>query len=108
MIDEARKAVLGRLIIDAPPSSPTTVGSTVASISTFIECSRIPPSSTASGPSHSRRSSMLQPSCFSASALICADYARVLERYHRTQSKAFGGRAQRRGIHVDALLDDPA
>ena len=42
------------------------------------------------------------------SALIGADYARGLERYHRTQSKAFGGRAQRGGVHVDALLDDPA
>src|SRR5690242_7497127 len=51
---------------------------------------------------------MLQPSCFSASALIYADYARVLERYHRTQSKAFGGRTQRRSVHVDALLGDLA
>src|SRR6185312_4456440 len=105
MIDEARKAVLGRLIMLAPPSSPTTVGSTVASISTFIECSRMPPSSTASAPSHSRRSSMLQPSRRTAPCSIGADYARVVERYHRTQSKAFSGRPQRGGVHVDALLD---
>src|SRR5437763_10889571 len=89
MIDEARNAVLGRLISAAPPSSPTMVGSTVASISTFIECSRMPPSSTASGASHSRRTSMLQPCRSSAPAFMGADYASPLPRYHRRRSGAF-------------------
>ncbi len=52
-IDEARNAVVGQLIRAAPPTSSTMLGSTVASIITFIECSSTPPSSTASKGSHS-------------------------------------------------------
>src|SRR5690242_1417595 len=61
-IDEARNAVVGQCIRAAPPSSPTIVGKTVASSSTFIECSSTPPASTTSGGSHSRLRSDRQPS----------------------------------------------
>src|SRR5438105_931212 len=73
-IDEARKAVVGQCIKDAPPSSPTMVGSTVASSSTFIECSSTPPRSTASGGSHSGFRSDRQPSIVSPPPIIRQDY----------------------------------
>ena len=60
-IDEARKAVVGQLTIAAPPTSATMLGSTVASISTFIECRRTPPTSATSRGIHSRFSSADQP-----------------------------------------------
>ena len=60
-MDEATNAVVGQCINAAPPSSPTIVGSTVASISTFIECSSTPPSRTASADSHSGLTSARQP-----------------------------------------------
>ncbi len=61
-IDEARKALLVQLISVAPPTSSTTLGSTVASISTFMECSSTPPTSTATAGSQAGRSSADQPS----------------------------------------------
>jgi hypothetical protein len=61
-IDEARKALLVQLIKVAPPTSSTTLGSTVASISTFMECSSTPPTSTATAGSQAGRSSADQPS----------------------------------------------
>src|ERR1700736_3404288 len=42
-IEEATKAVVGQLMRLAPPSSATTLGRSVAVISTFIECSSTPP-----------------------------------------------------------------
>ncbi len=60
-IDEARKAVVGQLIIDVPPTSSTMLGSTVASISTFIECRRTPPTSATRRGNHSRFRSADQP-----------------------------------------------
>jgi hypothetical protein len=45
-IEEATKAVVGQLIRLAPPSSATMLGSSVAVISTFIECSSTPPNKT--------------------------------------------------------------
>src|SRR5258708_2430470 len=81
-IDEATNAVVGQCISAAPPSSPTMVGSTVASISTFIECSSTPPSSTASAASHSGLASARQPPVAVVSGLFAsppsampADYA---------------------------------
>src|ERR1700688_4554063 len=53
-MDDARNAVVGQLNIATPPSSPTIDGSTVVSISTFMDCSSTPPSSTASVGIHSR------------------------------------------------------
>src|SRR5215469_4957264 len=47
IIEEATKAVVGQLIRLAPPSSATTLGRSVAVISTFIECSSTPPNRTA-------------------------------------------------------------
>ena len=60
-IDEARKAVVGQLIIAVPPTSSTMLGRTVASINTFIECSRTPPTSATRRGSHSRLRSADQP-----------------------------------------------
>jgi len=45
-IEEATKAVVGQLMRLAPPSSATTLGRSVAVISTFIECSSTPPNNT--------------------------------------------------------------
>src|ERR1700730_3548603 len=45
-IEEATKAVVVQLIKLAPPSSATTLGKSVAVISTFIECSSTPPNNT--------------------------------------------------------------
>jgi hypothetical protein len=42
IIEEATKAVVGQLMRLAPPSSATTLGRSVAVISTFIECSSTP------------------------------------------------------------------
>src|ERR1043165_4479366 len=52
-IDDARKAVVGQLIMVAPPTSSTRLGSTVATISTLTECRSTPPNSTASAGSRS-------------------------------------------------------
>jgi len=60
-IDDARKALLVQLIKVAPPTSATTVGSTVDSISTFMECSSTPPTKTATAGSQAGRSSAPQP-----------------------------------------------
>src|SRR5215467_15604796 len=46
IIEEATKAVVGQLIRLTPPSSATTLGRSVAVISTFIECSSTPPNNT--------------------------------------------------------------
>jgi len=46
IIEEATKAVVGQLIRLTPPSSATTLGRSVAVISTFIECSSTPPNKT--------------------------------------------------------------
>jgi hypothetical protein len=46
IIEEATKAVVGQLMRLAPPSSATTLGRSVAVISTFIECSSTPPNNT--------------------------------------------------------------
>jgi len=46
IIEEATKAVVGQLMRLAPPSSATTLGRSVAVISTFIECSSTPPNKT--------------------------------------------------------------
>ena len=73
-IDEARKAVVGQCIRAAPPSSPTIVGRTVASNSTFIEWSSMPPASTASGGSHSGLRSDCQPSIVCSPLVIQRDY----------------------------------
>ena len=60
-IDEARKAVVGQLIIAVPPTSSTMLGSTVASMSTFIECRSTPPTSATRRGNHSRFRSADQP-----------------------------------------------
>ena len=60
-IDEARKALDVQLISVAPPRLSTTLGSTVASISTFMECSSTPPTRTATAGSQAGRNKALQP-----------------------------------------------
>src|ERR1700739_4600655 len=45
-IEEATKGVGGQLLRVTPPSSATTLGNSVAVISTFIECSSTPPNKT--------------------------------------------------------------
>src|SRR5215471_3644586 len=49
IIEAATKAVVGQLIKLLPPISATIFGKRVAVISTFIECRRFPPNSTANG-----------------------------------------------------------
>src|SRR5215469_11153507 len=49
IIDAATKAVVGQLIKLLPPRSATILGKRVAVMSTFIECRRFPPNSTANG-----------------------------------------------------------
>ena len=60
-IDEARNAVVGQLIMAVPPTSSTMLGKTVASISTFMECRRTPPTSATRSGNHCGFSSVDQP-----------------------------------------------
>src|SRR5207253_8244360 len=78
-IDEARKALLVQLIKVAPPTSSTTLGSTVASISTFIECSSTPPTKTDTAGSQAGRSSAAQPSVLESlpMAAVCPPSRRL-------------------------------
>src|SRR5262245_27291932 len=108
-IDEARNAVVGQCISAAPPSSPTMVGRTVASSSTFIEWSRMPPASTASGGSHSGFRSDCQPSIMSSPLVIQRDYATssVLEVKRNASDEAML-RALALGELRHRLLEDKA
>src|SRR6516162_10210639 len=49
IIDAATKAVVGQLIRRTPPISAMMLGKSVAVMSRFIECRRLPPNSTANG-----------------------------------------------------------
>ena len=82
-IDEARKAVVGQLIMAVPPTSSTMLGSTVASISTFIECRRTPPTSATRSGNHCGFRSADQPTV--------ADMRRLIIFRRRGQTMAPGG-----------------